>query len=104
MALLTSTALADIRGYIKRRIAYAKFKIGSTYYRANIESIKILSNGIVEVAFMIELESGSGTVTEIQLYNTEQQLWLSKSESLNLADVSEGFYYVVRFDVEEVSA
>jgi len=58
----------------------------------------------VEVAFMISLGSGSGTVTEVQLYNTEQQLWLSKSESLKLSDVSEGFYYVVRFNVEEVSA
>lgn len=104
MALLTNTALADIRNYIKRRVAYAKFKVGSTYYKSNIESVKVLSNGIVEIAFMIELASGSGTVSEIQLYNTEQQLWLSKAESLKLNDVSEGFCYVVRINVEEVAS
>ena len=104
MALLTSAALQDIRNYIKRRIAYAKYKIGSTYYTAPIESITVLPNGVVETTFMIELSGGSGTVTEVQLYDTENQLWLSKSESLSMSDVSEGFYYVIRVTIEEVNA
>ena len=53
---------------------------------------------------MIELESGSGTVSEVQLYNTDNELWLSKAESLKLSDVSEGFLYVVRLDIKEVSS
>ena len=104
MALLTSNALLGIRNYVKRRVAYAKYKIGSTYYKADIESITVLSSGIVEITFMIELSGGSGTVTEVQLYDTENQLWLSKSESLNMSDVSEGFYYVIRIDIEEVTS
>lgn len=104
MAMLTSAALTGYRNYTKRVVSYAKYKIGSTYYESRIESVKTLSSGIVEISFMIELESGSGTVSEVQLYNTDNELWLSKAESLKLSDVSEGFLYVVRLDIKEVSS
>ena len=100
MAMLTSAALTGYRNYTKRVVSYAKYKIGSTYYESRIESVKTLSSGIVEISFMIELESGSGTVSEVQLYNTDNELWLSKAESLKLSDVSEGFLYVVRLDIK----
>ena len=101
-AMLTTSALQGIRAYVKRRVLYARYKIGSTYYKVPLNSIEVMSNGTIEITFMIELESGSGTVTEVQLYDTEQQLWLSKSESLEMSDVSEGFLYVVRVRIEEV--
>lgn len=104
MAMLTSAALTGYRNYTKRVVSYAKYKIGSTYYESKIESVKTLPSGIVEISFMIELESGSGTVSEVQLYNTDNELWLSKAESLKLSDVSEGFLYVVRLDIKEVSS
>ena len=104
MAMLTSAALTGYRNYTKRVVSYAKYKIGSTYYESRIESVKTLWSGIVEISFMIELESGSGTVSEVQLYNTDNELWLSKAESLKLSDVSEGFLYVVRLDIKEVSS
>ena len=104
MAMLTSAALTGYRNYTKRVVSYAKYKIGSTYYESRIESVKTLSSGIVEISFMIELESGSGTVSEVQLYYTDNELWLSKAESLKLSDVSEGFLYVVRLDIKEVSS
>ena len=103
MAMLTSTALQGYRDYTKRAVSYARYKIGSTWHETKIQSIKILSTGVVEIAFMIELSSGSGTVTEVQLYDTGGQLWLSKSESLKMSNVSEGFLYVVRLDIKEVS-
>jgi len=103
-AMLTNSALQGIREYVKRRILYARYKIGSTYYKVPLNSVTVKSDGTVEVSFMIELESDSGTVTEIQLWDTEQQLWLSKSESLAMSDVSEGFLYVVRVKIEEVTS
>ena len=63
-----------------------------------------LSNGVVEISFMMELDSGSGTVTQVQLYDTAGQLWFSKSVSLTMEDVSEGFLYVVQLDIREVEA
>lgn len=103
MALLTSAAIKGYRDYTMRRIAYAKFKIGSTEYKTNIESVKVTDSGTVEIAFKIELASGSGTVSQISLYDTDNQLWLSKTENLQMDSVAEGFYYVVQLDIAEVS-
>ena len=79
MALLTSAAIQGYRDYTKRRIAYAKYKVGSTYYKVPIESVTTTSDGMLEIAFKIELSSGSGEVSEVQLYDTDNQLWLSKA-------------------------
>jgi hypothetical protein len=102
MGLLTKAALQGYREYTKRTIAYAKYKIGSTYYKANIEEITMDSSGTVTASFKIETkDTGSVTVTEIQLYDQDNQLWLSKAENLNMASVAEGFYYDCRFTIEE---
>ena len=103
MALLTSAAIKGYRDYTMRRIAYAKFKVGSTEYKTNIESVKVTDSGTVEIAFKIELASGSGTVSQISLNDTDNQLWLSKTENLQMDSVAEGFYYVVQLDIAEVS-
>lgn len=103
MALLTSAAIKGYRDYTMRRIAYAKFKVGSTEYKTNIESVKVTDSGTVEIAFKIELASGSGKVSQISLYDTDNQLWLSKTENLQMDSVAEGFYYVVQLDIAEVS-
>lgn len=100
---LQSAALAGYQKHTKKTVSYAKYKIGNTWYTTGIESIKVLSGGIVEIAFMIELNSGSGTVNTVQLYNTDNELWWAASESLKLSDVSEGFLYVVQIQIEEVS-
>ena len=104
MALLTSAAIKGYRAYTMRRIAYAKFKVGSTEYKTNIESVKVTDSGTVEIAFKIELASGSGTVSQISLYDTDNQLWLSKTENLQMDSVAEGFYYVVQLDIAEVTS
>lgn len=100
---LQSAALEGYQKHTKNTVSYAKYRIGSTWYQTKIESIKVLSNGIVEIAFMIELDSGSGIVNTVQLYNTDNELWWAASESLKLSDVSEGFLYVVQVQIEEVS-
>lgn len=102
MKLLTSKAIQGYRDYTKRTIAYAKYKIGSTYHRAKIESVEVTEDGTVEVAFKIETAvTGSVTVTEVQLYDNNNDLWLSKQESLNMGSVAEGFYYVVQLIISE---
>ena len=102
MALLTAQAITGYRDYTKRTVHHARYLVGSTWKDAGIESVETLSNGVVEIAFMIELDSGSGTVTQVQLYDTAGQLWLSKNVSLKMEDVSEGFLYVVQLDIKEV--
>ena len=102
MKLLTSKAIQGYRDYTKRIVAYAKYKIGSTYHKARIESVEVTSDGTVEITFKIETAvTGKAKVTEIQLYDTNNDLWLSKQESLEMESVAEGFYYVCQLVIEE---
>ena len=83
-------------------IAYAKYKIGSVYHKAKIESVDVTEEGLVEISFKIETAiTGAATVTEIQLYDTNNNLWLSKQESLKMDSVAEGFYYVCQLEISE---
>ena len=102
MGLLTNAAFQGYRDYTKRRIAYARYKIGSTYYKVPIESVTVTSTGVLEISFKIELSSGSGEVSEVQLYDTDNQLWLSKAERLKMDSVAEGFSYVAQLEISEI--
>ena len=63
MKLLTSKAIEGYRDYTKRTIAYAKYKVGSTYHKTKIESVDVTEEGIVEVRFKIEAATtGAATV------------------------------------------
>lgn len=102
MKLLTSKAIQGYRDYTKRTIAYAKYKIGSTYHKTKIGSVDVTGDGLVEITFKIETATtGAATVTEIQLYDTNNELWLSKQESLKMDSVAEGFYYVCQLEISE---
>lgn len=103
MKLLTSRAIQGYRDYTKRTVAYAKYKAGSTYFKQPIESVEVTADGIVEITFKIEAATAgtSATVTEIQLYDTNNDLWLSKQENLTLGSVVEGFYYVCQLAINE---
>lgn len=101
MALLTNAAIKGYRDYTMRRVAYARYKVGSTFYKARIEKVEVSSAGIVEISFEISLPSGSGTVSQIELYDTDNQLWLSKTEKLEMDSVAKGFWYVVQLEISE---
>ena len=47
--MLQNAALQDFRGYIKKRLSYAQYRVGTVWYRAEIKDNSILSNGIVRV-------------------------------------------------------
>ncbi len=100
--MLTTSALNGIKEYIRKTISYAMYKVGSTYYRAPISSTEVDTDGKVVVSVTITHESaGSITVSEIQLYDNNGQLWLSKAESVSRTSVQEGILYRFRFTITE---
>lgn len=102
MALLTAAAIEGYKNYTKKTIAYAKYKAGGTYYKANISSVSVLSDGRLAVDFLIDhTVPGDITVTEVQLYDTNNVLWLSKPESILRKDVQEGILYRFTFTIQE---
>ena len=74
--MLSAAALAGFRNHVKNTVAYAKYKIGSTYYRSEITDITISSDGKVKIEFILNPSvSGEVKVTEVQLYSTSGEFW-----------------------------
>lgn len=51
--MIDSAGFADLRGYLKRRIACARFRVGSTYYTVPLSGIDILADGTVRARVSI---------------------------------------------------
>ena len=102
MTILTSAALEAIRRFIQEEIAYAQYKVGEERYKADIQNAEVLPDGRIEITFIIESKASvSTTVTEIQLYDRNGVLLVSKSEMITLSSMHEGILYRFRITVEE---
>ena len=102
MTMLTTTALTALKNCIKNSVKYAQYKVGSTYYKADIRSAYIMDDGRVAITFLIDhTVSGNITVTEVQLYDHNGSLWASKAESISRANVQEGILYRFAFTITE---
>lgn len=102
MGLLTAAAIEGYKEYTKKTIAYAKYKANGTYYKAEISEIHTLEDGRIAVDVVIDHTApGDITVTEIQLYDTSDKLWLKKPESIKRQAVQEGILYRFTFTIVE---
>lgn len=102
MGLLTAAAIEGYKEYTRKTIAYARYKAGGNYYNAKISSVSVLQDGRLAVDFLIDhTVPGDINVTEVQLYDTNNNLWLSKPESLVRKDVQEGILYRFTFIIQE---
>lgn len=100
--MLSAAALAGFRNHVKNTVVYAKYKIGSTYYRSEITDITISSDGKVKIEFILNPSvSGEVKVTEVQLYSTSGELWWSKAENITKKSKKKGIYYRVTINILE---
>lgn len=100
--MLTTAALGALRTYLKDNLAYAKYKVGGTYYQAAIQEAIILGDGRVSVTFIVDhTVAGDITVSEVQLYSLNGVLWVTKAESITRKDAQEGILYRFRFSITE---
>ena len=99
MAMLTKAAIDGYKEYTRADIAYARYKIGDSYYRAEIQSKEYLADGRLAVKILIDHPApGNLTISEIQLFDTNNNLWLSKPENIMREDVTAGILYRLTFD------
>ena len=100
--MLTNSALNSLRNHLKNNSAYARYKVGSTYYQAEIQTAEVLADGRIAVTFIIDhTVAGNITVTEVQLFDHNGTLWASKAESITRKDAQEGILYRFRFTIVE---
>ncbi len=101
--MLTNNALNGFRDYIKRTVAYAQYRIGSTYYKTDLNKVYVDSAGRVAIEFLIDdTVKGNITVSEIQLIDTSGNVWLSKAENISRSSIQDGIFY--RFTVNVIES
>lgn len=100
---LDAEFLAGYREKIKNDIAYARYRVGDSWYRGEIQKAEVLDGGVVEAAFLIDhTVSGNITVTAVELYNHQEKRIGGKKTSITRADATEGILYVCRFRLFQI--
>lgn len=100
---LDETFIASEREKIKQSIAYARYKVGSTWYQGKIEKVEVLSDGRIEAIFLIDhTVSGTITITEVELCDCNGKRIGSRAVSIVRKNVTEGILYVCRFSVLQI--
>ncbi len=77
---MTSYALNLYKDYTKVRVALGRYKAGSTYKTAPIDSVETLKDG--RLAFFMTIPPGDSTgstVTEVALLDTSKQVMYTKT-------------------------
>lgn len=103
--MLEADAFQGYREYTKKTIAYAKYKIGSTYYNADIDRIEVTEGTSKMTVYLIinPPHTSKVTISEICLYDTGNKLFLRKTEAIELNPLQEGTLYLFKFDFKEES-
>lgn len=101
--MLTASAMTGFKNHVKKTVSHAMYKIGSTYYKAQITDIYVDKSGKVAIDFTMDpTVSGTVNVTEVQLYDRSGALWLSKTENITRKSSQEGIFYRFTIDIKEV--
>lgn len=102
MALLTAAAIEDYKEFTQRNIAYSRVKVGGTYYKLGKPEIHVLTDGRIAADIVVDHTiPGTITATEFQLFNTKDQLFCAKPDSITRKDTTEGIFYRFAFKIEE---
>lgn len=94
--MIDSAGFADLRNYIKRRVAYAKYRVGNTYIKTDLSDVAVLPNGTVRAQLTISAESTPLTVTRVELYNSDNALWAHQDCSITVNTGADGHLVLVR--------
>ena len=76
--MLSNEAFKDFRNFIKKQIYKSQYRVGSTWYNANLVEIVILADGTVRVKS--EIAHGAAcTITGVRLISQLNEVWATKS-------------------------
>ena len=101
--MLTAAALTGFKDHVKRHIAYARYKVGNTWYRVDNINAYTATSGYVNIDFMIDPAlTGEITISQVQLYDTAGALWADKAESIVRRTTQEGVFYRFQIAITEV--
>lgn len=99
--MIDGAGFEDLRKYIKRRVSYARYRVGSTYHKIYLTKVKILQNGTVRVQVNINADGAAITVNRVELFNTDGQLWAHQDCNIRLEAGQTGILFWFDFTIRE---
>ena len=99
--MIDGAGFEDLRRYITKRVSYARYRVGSTWYETYLSKVKILSNGTVRVQININSGGSAITVNRVELYSTDRQLWAYQNVNIGLAANQTGILFWFDFTLRE---
>ena len=102
--MLDAAGIADYRSFTKRRIAYARYRVGSTYTKVPLSSITVLNTGVVRAQLNINSGGSPMTVNRVELWNQAGELFAHEDVSITVNTGQTGILYWFDFNIKEVAS
>ena len=99
--MLDANGFVDLRNFIKRRVRYARYRVGSTYYKTYLNDVAVLSNGTVRVQIVVNSGGSPITVNRVELYNGDGDLWAHQDCKITLNSGQTGMLFWFDFTIRE---
>ena len=97
--MLNAAAFSDLRAYIKKRLAYAQYRVGSTWYKVEIQDVTILTDGTVRVK--VDIPASGQTVNRVAVYNNVGDQWAYQDCNIVVSSEQTGILFWFDFTIEE---
>lgn len=91
--MIDSACITDLQSYIKRRVAYARYRIARDYHKTAITDIDTMSDGTVRIKMVITPETVPATITRVELYNSDGELWAHQACNITIQQASSGILF-----------
>jgi len=98
--MIDPAGFADLRSFIKRRISYARYRVGNVFTKASLSDVAILENGTVRAQLVIAPEE-TITVNRVELWNSAGELWAHQDCDITIAAGQTGILYWFDFNIIE---
>lgn len=99
--MIDTQGFLDMRDYISRRLSYARYRVGETFANIPLSNIAVLSDGTVRAQVVIAASETPMTVTRVELFNSDGQLWAHQDCSITINSGQSSILYWFDFKVEE---
>lgn len=101
MAFWSTTYLNKIRNKIMNDTIKAKYKIGTTYYDATINSKTVSGENVVIIVGCPNIATGTQTITEVVLYDNNNDIMATKTDSVTKTG-TQGVLFKFDLPIKEV--
>ena len=95
---ITDSLLNGLRRHIADMTAYAEYKIGGSWTRAEINSKDVLETGAVNISFYVR-RSGDDTATEFRLKDANGNVLADREETIAFITGIDALLYRFKFSV-----